>query len=176
MSFQVACLAIAGAFLAAGLLGGGLQFREFVVPAIGPRIRSACVALGLAFASGGFYLTGLAPIPDATPKTAIFRIENVLSEGQISEHVRVFVNSELVGTVYVDERFRSAAMVVPVRGEGMHSYQLVALCKYRDADGRTVEARGVASGALDVRAGSTYRLEGEIEGTRWQALIYKKTV
>ena len=113
---------------------------------------------------------------DATNGGYVHKLVARAAGTNVATVLRVFVNNELVGTVYVDERFRSAAMVVPVRGEGMHSYQLVALCKYRDADGRTVEARGVASGALDVRAGSTYRLEGEIEGTRWQALIYKKTV
>lgn len=176
MTLPVICLVIAGGMLAVGLLGGGLQFRDLVVPRVGHSVRATCFVLGLAFAGASFRLY----VDDKTvkaelPQPITFRIENVLGEGQLSEHVRVYVNGEVLGTVTVSEYHRSAEVCVPVRAAGRYSYQLTGDCVYRGDDGATVKAQGMSEGYLDVQANATYLLTGELAGSQWRARIEKKS-
>lgn len=105
------------------------------------------------------------------PETSIdFTITDQLGEDQITEQVSVVIDGRSVGTLTVDVVHPTASLTVTVPTAGLYQYKLDSTTIYETDDGGGVKYTGTGNGQIQVSAGRSFALVGELVGDRTLAI------
>jgi hypothetical protein len=91
-----------------------------------------------------------------------FHITDQLGETEISEQVTVVIANRTVGTLTVDVVHPTASLIVTVPRRGTYAYELVVATVMEDASGKPVRLAGSGRGRVDVVAGRSFALMGQV--------------
>jgi hypothetical protein len=162
-----------GAFLVlTAIVGGGFEIKELKVPKVGWLPRFAATIAGVAFILLGIGMTVQSTssaqardVPDASPAPVVHHRaaakpvdvivgDELLASIGIDEHVSVWIDGKIAGTLGVDAVHQDAVIRVSLT-PGLHSYSLESDSGF-DLDGSAVNVQGDGQGQIDVARGKVF--------------------